>query len=66
MVNLTEDEPTCSYNLPQPQKLACAHIIASCAQEKDFANIITFFLCAQWCNMDNYSKVYVLLFHRSS
>ena len=66
MVNLTEDELTCSYNLPQLQKLACAHIIASCAQEKDFANIITFFLCAQLYNVDNYSKAYVILFHRLS
>ena len=44
IVNLTKDGPTYSYNLPQLQKLPCAHVIAAYAQEKYYANISTYLL----------------------
>jgi len=45
-VNLIEDGRTSSCNLSQLQKLSCAYIIAVYAQEKCYANISTYFLCA--------------------
>jgi len=39
-INLTEHMPTCSYNLPQRQKLPCVLVIVACTK------INTYFLCA--------------------
>ena len=63
IVNLTENEFTRSCNLPQLQKMPCAHVIAACAKKRDCANISTYSLCALWYNVENYSKTYTGLFH---
>ena len=57
-INFTEDDPACSYNLPQLQKLPCAHVITTCARERDCANITTYSLCASCYTMENFNKTY--------
>ena len=48
IVNLTEDGSACPCNLSQLQKFPNAHVIASCAKDRDCANIGTYSLCALW------------------
>ena len=62
-VTLREGEPYCTCNLPQLQKLSCAHIIVSCSKESDCANISTYSLCASWYSVNNYHKSSAPIFH---
>ena len=51
-INLIEDDPICSCNLPQFQKLPCPHVTATCAKERDCTNISTCSLCASWYTVE--------------
>ena len=62
-VTLREGEPYCICNLPQLQKLPCAHVNAACSKESACANISTYSLWASWYSVDNYHKSYALMFH---
>ena len=61
-VIITEGELYCTCNLPQLQKLPCAHVIAACSNESSCTDISTYSLCAFWYSVDNYCKFYALKF----
>jgi len=44
-VTIKEGKPYCTCNLPQLQKLSCAHVIAACSKESGCANRSTYSLC---------------------
>ena len=62
-VTVREGEPYCTCNIPQLQKLRCAHVIAACFKERGCANISTHSFCVPWHYVDTYRKSYAPMFH---
>ena len=62
-VTLREGESYYTCNLPQLQKLSCAHVIAACSKEGGCTNISTYVSCASWYSVDYYRKSCAPMFH---